>query len=357
MSSTNKSMTAIVVVVIVILAGAGAYWVIMNPPVLPENPYDVAIVFATGGLGDKSFNDGCKKGADDAKADFGMNFTYAEPTAISEYEGYIRGYAAHAQYRDAYKLIISVGFDQETALIAVAADYPNQKFAIVDMFIDPANYTNVASLLFNENEGSALVGAMAGLVTNTSKIGFVGGMDIPLINKFAGGYIWGANKSNPGINFTIAYTGDWVNTAAGKSLADGMYAAGFDIIFAAAGRSGLGVLESAVDTNGTKAYPVWAIGVDSPQMYLGLNTANDHTVVLTSMLKRVDLAVYRQFETVFLNTWTGGLKFGTVGNGLVGYELNQTIVDLDPAVYTYLYALEGQIGSGAVTVPDTKYWP
>jgi len=356
MSSTNKSMTAIVVVVIVILAGAGAYWVIMNPPVLPENPYDVAIVFATGGLGDKSFNDGCNKGAHDAVDAFNMNYTYAEPTAISEYEGYIRGYAAHAQYSTAYKLIISVGFDQETALKAVAKDYPNQHFAIVDMFIDPTNYTNVASLLFNENEGSALVGAMAGLVTTRDKIGFVGGMDIPLINKFAGGYIWGANRSNVNVNFTIAYTGDWVNTAAGKSLADGMYAAGFDIIFAAAGRSGLGVIDSAKSTNGTKAYPVWAIGVDSPQMDLGINAANNLTVVLTSMLKRVDIAIYRQFESVFLGTWTGGLKFGTVGNGLVGYEVNPTWVHLDDSVYTYLFSLENEIGTGAVTVPDTKYW-
>jgi basic membrane protein A len=197
---------------------------------------------------------------------------------------------------------------------------------------------------------------MAGLVTTRDKIGFVGGMDIPLINKFAGGYIWGANWSNPGINFTIAYTGDWVNTAAGKSLADGMYAAGFDIIFAAAGRSGLGVIESTVDTNVTKAYPVWAIGVDSPQMYLGLNEAGNRTVVLTSMLKRVDTAIYRQFEQVFLSTWTAGLKFGTVANGLVGYELNVTIVDLPPEVYTTVYGLENQIAAGTVTVPDTKYW-
>jgi len=367
-SVSDRMVLGMVVVVIVVFAGVGTWWYVSvagpttttttttTTPTLPNNPYSIAIVFATGGLGDKSFNDECVKGANDASAAFDMNFTYVEPVAISEYEGFIRDYCQHPQFADPYELIICIGFDQMDALANVCKEFPNQRFAIVDMYMDPVVYNNTASVVFNENEGSALVGAMAGLVSTTHKIGFVGGMDIPLVNKYAGGYVWGANRSSPGINFTIAYTGDWVNTAAGKALGDAMYTAGYDIIFAVAGRSGMGVIESVVTTNGTKPYPVWAIGSDSPQMYLGLNVVGDRTVVLTSMLKRVDVAVYRQFEQVFLDTWTAGIKIGSVANGLVGYELNTTIVDLDASVYNAIFALENQIAAGTVIVPDYKYW-
>jgi basic membrane protein A len=344
----------VVVIVIIAVAGVGAY-VLLTPP-LPRNPNDVAIVFATGGLGDKSFNDGCYRGASEAKAAFGMNFTYSEPTEIAQYEGLIRGYAAHAEYSTPYQLIVCIGFDQASALQKVSKEYPSQKFAIVDMYLDPTNYTNVDSLIFNAQESSALVGAIAGLMTTTNKIGFVGGMDIPLINAFCGGYIWGANKSNPGINFTFGYTNNWVDTAAGKTLADGMYAAGEDIIFAAAGRSGLGVIQSSIATNGTKAYPVWSIGVDSPQMYLGINPANGNSTVLTSALKRVDKAIYAQFAAIHTGTWAGGVLVGTLANDWLGVEYNSTLVDLPDGVISYVFSLGNQIKSGEVTVPSTKYW-
>ncbi|NHJ12752.1 MAG: BMP family ABC transporter substrate-binding protein, partial [Candidatus Thorarchaeota archaeon] len=109
-----------------------------------------------------------------------------EPSTISEYEGFLRSYAAHTGYPEPYELIISIGIDQATALMTVAEDYPAQQFAIVDMYIDPVTYPNVASLLFAEHEGSALVGAIAGLMTLADEIGFIGGMDIPLINRYAG---------------------------------------------------------------------------------------------------------------------------------------------------------------------------
>lgn len=345
-------MIAIIVIVIIGVAGFGAWYLITSAPQLPENPYDVAIVFATGGRGDKSFNDAAYKGAMDANDTLDMNFAFAEPTAISEYEGMIRDFAQHANYRNPYKLIISIGFDQADAVMKVANESPSQKFAIVDMFIDPGVYTNVASLLFKEHEGSALVGAMAGLMTRTNKTGFVGGMNIDLINKFAAGFKWGANRSNPGINVTIAYVGGWADIPTGHSLADGMYTAGCDIIFAAAGRSGLGVLDAAIATNGTKQYPVWGIGVDSPQMYYGINATNGHSVILTSMLKRVDTAVYRQFEAIKLLTWNAGVFVGGLAEDLVGYELNSTLVEIPPSVISYLYALETAIKAGTLVVPD-----
>jgi basic membrane protein A len=351
---------AIVVIIILVVAGVGAV-VILGPMLFPTGPR-VAIVFATGGLGDKSFNDGCYAGAELAREDFGWNFTYVEPTQISEYEGFLRDYALH-EGTPAYDLIISVGFDQADALMAVAEDYPSQKFAIVDMFIDPTNYSNVASLLFDEHEGAALVGAIAGLTTESDKVGFVGGMDIPLINKFAGGYVFGANYTNPGLNYTIRYTGDWVDTAAGQALADTMYGAGTDIIFAAAGRSGLGVFTSAKAHNDTPGYPnpLWVIGVDSPQMYLGCDDPDNPaapTVGLTSMLKRVDVAVYSIIEECVTNTFTGGVKLFNLANDGLGYEVNTDLLTLPSSVVTEVEALKADIVSGAINMTqyDHKYW-
>jgi len=372
MSFSNKGTIAAVVIVIIIIGAIGAYNVIYDPfaprtttttttttPVFVENPYDVAIVFATGGLGDKSFNDGCKMGADDAVAEFGISYTYVEPTAIAEYEGYIRTYAEHTDYDEPYDLIISIGFDQAEAVMEVAEDYPNQYIAIVDMYIDPGTYPNVTSLLFNEHEGSALVGAMAGLMTTTDKIGFVGGLDIPLINKFAAGFVFGANLTNEGINYTIAYTNDWVDTGVGQTLADGMYAAGTDVIFAAAGRSGLGVIDSAKANNASHPYHTWAIGVDSPQMYLGCadpENPEPPTLVMTSMLKRVDIAVYDVIEQVVDDTYTGGLMFFSLSNGGIDYEINEDLLVIAPDIITAVNALKADIIDGTVDVPDEIYW-
>jgi basic membrane protein A len=364
-------MMAAIVIVIIAIGAVGAWILIANPFATPTettttttttlepNPYDVAIVFATGGLGDKSFNDGCYAGAEKAVTDFGISFTYVEPTAITEYEGYIRTYAEHADYADPYALIITIGFDQADALMAVADDYPDQQFAIVDMFIDPTNYSNVASLLFEENEGSALVGAIAGLMTETDKIGFVGGMDIPLINKFLAGYYFGANYTNEGLNVTYAYTNDWVDTSAGQTLADGMYAGGVDIIFAAAGRSGLGVFDSCDATIGTNSTPIWTIGVDSPQMYLGTADPDNPTAptfCLTSMLKRVDVAVYNMIRNIHYGNFTGGPKTFNLANGGVGFEINTDLLTLPSSVITAVDDLKALIIAGTVTVPSDIYW-
>ena len=368
--ASKGTMAAIVIVIIAVAAG-GAYVVLFNPFAAQPNPYDVAVVFATGGLGDKSFNDGVYTGLEKAQTDFGINFTYAEPTAIADYEGFIRGFAQHAQYADPYDLIICVGFDQEVALQTVANETPSQKFAIVDMYIDPVVYPNVASLIFQEEQGSALVGAIAGLMTTTGKLGFVGGMDIPLINKFAAGYVFGAGyvnadlngSTNIAANVSIGYTNDWVDTTAGQTLADGMYDAGVDIIFAAAGRSGLGVFDSAKDKNTTSSEPLWVIGVDSPQMYYGTaNPTNPEppTVCLTSMLKRVDVAVYSIIDDwVVGGTWETGFDlihtFNLANNG-VGYEVNTDLLTLPTSVVNAVDDFKAAIIAGTVVVPDAIYW-
>ena len=304
-------------------------------------------------------------------SDFGINFTYAEPTAVSDYEVMLRGFAQHVQYIEPYDLIIAIGFDQEVGLQIVANETPTQKFGIIDMFIDPIVYPNVASLLFDEHEGSALVGAIAGLMTTTNKIGFVGGLDIPLITKFAAGYIFGAGYVNPSFNgnasilanFTMAFTNDWVDTTAGQTLADGMYDAGADILFGAAGRAGLGMFDSVKDKNATSDIKLWCIGVDSPQMYYGTadpTTPVAPTLCLTSMLKRVDVAVYTLIEDWVENaTWNTGFdliySFNLANDG-VGYEVNTDYLTLDPAIIVEVEALKALIIAGTVVVPDAVYW-
>ncbi len=387
-SRVHVGVSAIIVIGI-LLVGTGLFLFVIEMPVGPgntttdttttsptptvpvHNPYQVAIVFATGGLGDRAINDACFSGAAYAVLDFSSGFTYVEPTSISEYEGYLRGFAEYAGYIEPYSLIISIGIDQEAALQTVAEEFPDQKFAIVDMFIDPMLYPNVASLLFYEHEGSALVGAIAGLTTTTDKIGFVGGLDIPLINKYLAGYVFGAAYTNPNLNgtpnifanVTIAYTGDWVDTTVGKTLADGMYDAGADIIFAAAARAGLGVFDSVKNKNTTSSVPLWCIGSDSTQMFYGTEDPGAPvapTLCLTSMLKRFDVAVYTIIEEwVVDGTWNTGFdllhSFNLANNG-VDYEVNTDLLTLDPAIIAEVEAFKALIIAGTVVVPDGIFW-
>lgn len=360
----RNAILAIVVIAVIGVAGFGVY--LMIQPV--ENPNEIAIVFATGGLGDRSFNDGVKAGADLAQSTHNINFTYSEPDDISDYEAMIRGYARHAGLIQPYDLIISVGFDQADAVMAVADDFPDQEFAIIDMFIDPVNYTNVASVLFSENEGSALVGAIAGLTTETGEIGFLGGMDIDLIRKFAAGYVWGANYTyfnyvNLGVNITHTeqYVGDWADITTGKSMSTGMYTDGADIIFAAAGRSGLGAYDSALENNGTTGFdhPLWVIGVDSPQMYLGCENTSapaPPTVGLTSMLKKVDVATFDLMYDTFMGTYTSGLKFYGLFNDGHDYEINEDLLVLDDDIIDIVEMIRTGIINGTFVIPSDVYW-
>ncbi len=391
MSSSNRGVIAVVLVVVIAIAGLGIYFIAFNPFAPTDtttttttttttpttgnpNPFTAAIVFGTGGLGDKSFNDGCYKGALDAAAEFGIEFTFVEPAAIAEFEGFLRTYAAHAQFDDPYDIIIGVGFEIADAMMAVADDYPNQKFAIIDMFIDPTNYTNIASLLFQEEQGSALVGAMAGLLTQQNKIGFVGGKDWPLIHKFLAGYVFGANLTNPSIanaDFLYSWADTWEDPTIGYTQAAAHYAAGADIVYAAAGRTGLGVIDASKFENASYVYPIWSIGVDSPQMYLGTlfpDSPAPRSSVITSMLKRVDTAVHDVIEQVVTGTFVGGPQTFNLTNGGVGYEPPSGLspADLSPyspalqtipqSVIDIVEDVKAAILNGSLVIPTTIYW-
>ncbi len=262
-------------------------------------PFKVGLVTGTGGLGDKSFNDIAHSGVVRAFNELGVEFDYVEPTAISEYESYQRDFAMSGEYG----LIICIGFDQADPLIIVAGEYPDQNFALIDMVVDN---TNVASLTFRSNEGSYLLGVVAGMKSETGKIGFVGGMEIPLILDFFVGYEAGAKWANPDIEvLSPVYVGSWGDPAKAKELAVSLVENGADMIFAAAGGSTLGALEAA-DEQG-----VTGLGVDACMDYLNPS-------MYASMTKRVDIAVYEMILDAMVDKFEGGFKSGGISDGWVG---------------------------------------
>ena len=257
----------------------------------------IAIVFSTGGLGDKSFNDAAYAGLKQANATSGSSFTYAyaTPTTVDEINNAIESYAANGTY----DLIIAIGFSSAGGVNASSIAHPTQKFAIIDD--NSINRTNVADITFKEQEGSFLVGAMAAMVTKSNVIGFLGGLNIPLINKFLAGYQQGAAYINKSIKVLYQYSPDpnnpWGDVAGGKQVANTEISQGADVVYAAAGGTGLGVINAANEST-TAGKPVYAIGVDSDQDYIAPG------VVLTSMVKRVDTAVYDLIETSINDTLT-----------------------------------------------------
>ncbi len=287
---------AVIIVAIVLIAIVGVY-LATRPPA--EQAKKVGLVLATGGLGDKSFNDIAYAGVTRARDELGVQFDLVQPKAIAEYEGLHRDFAKTGEY----EIIICIGFDQADALTVVAGEYPHQKFAIVDMVVDKPN---VASLLFKANEGSFLVGVVAGMKTTSGKVGFVGGMDIPLIRDFFKGYEAGAKWANPGVRvMEPVFVGAWADPTRGKELGVSLTDAGVDAIFVAAGKSGLGALEAAHQGG------ITGLGVDACQCYL-------YSEIVASMTKRVDVAVFETIKDAIEGTFEGGVYNGGLKEGWVG---------------------------------------
>jgi basic membrane protein A len=319
-----------------------------------KRPIKIGLILARGGLGDKSFNDLAYAGMVRAKAELNITFTYSEPASIADYEDAQRGYASDG----GYALIVCIGFEQADALNSTAAAYPNQKFAIVDMVV---SQSNVASLLFKANEGSFLTGVLAGMLTNTGKVGFVGGMDIPLIRDFYVGYKAGAEWANSSVTvLDPLFVGGWADPAVAREEALTLIVLGADGIFAAAGKSGLGALLACNESN------VNGFGVDSCQDYL-------YTQIRGSATKRVDNAVFEIVKAAVIskllpNLQEGGFEGGVHSGGLaekwVGCSRlpeeeafwEQTFDFLEtplPAnVVTKLTEARDEIISGNITVPS-----
>ncbi|MFW6367010.1 MAG: BMP family lipoprotein [Spirochaetota bacterium] len=308
----KKVLAVMLVAALVCAAGCGK----QGEQKQEEKTVKVGIVLSIGGLGDKSFNDAAYRGLEWAKRDFDMEFNYVEPASTAEDEQFLTQYA-----QSGYDLIIATGFLMKDACEKVAKQYPDTKFAIIDSVID---LPNVSSLTFKEHEGSFLVGALAGLMTESNTIGFVGGMEIPLIKKFEYGYEQGAKYTNPNVKILSLYTtgqNPFNDPVQGKDNALNQIGQGADVVYHAAGGTGLGVIEAC------KEKGVWAIGVDSNQDGVAKGT------VLTSMLKKVDVAVYDTVKSVIEGNFESGVQSFGVKEGGVGTTDFEFTRDKIPAEY------------------------
>ncbi len=301
----------------------------------------VGLVFDVGGRGDKSFNDSAYRGLEKAKEDLGIYYEYIEPGEGSDRESGLRMLA-----NQKFDLIFGIGFMFSDDITHVAREFPDKKFACVDYTVQPGREIppNLAALKFREEEGSYLVGAIAGLVTKTNKLGFVGGMDIPLIHKFESGYKAGVRRVNPKATILVGYAGvtgeAFKNPAKGKEIALSQYGQGVDIIYHASGSTGLGVFEAAREKKAL------AIGVDSDQYYEAPG------FILTSMIKRVDNSVYNTIKETIAGQFKGGVHtFGLEEDG-VGYVYDENNKDLIPGeVRKKVEELKAQIIKGEIGVP------
>jgi basic membrane protein A len=301
------------------------------------NKIKVGIVFDIGGKDDRSFNAAANQGVVRAKQELPIVLRDAEPGDATSLEPAMRAFAQYG-----YNLIIGVGFAQAPLVEQVAKDYPNTHFAIVDGVCDSPN---VASLLFKEHQGSFLVGMIAASKSQTNTLGFVGGMDIPLIRKFLKGYEEGAKYVNPNIrvlnNFIGITDAAWNNPSQGKELALAQIQQGADVVFQAAGNSGLGVFDAA------EAAKKLAIGVDSNQNFVKPG------FILTSMVKRIDNAVFAVVKDEIEGKFKGGIHVYGLENDGVAYamdEYNQALIPKD--VIEKVEQAKKKIIAGEIKVTD-----
>ncbi|SFR46677.1 nucleoside-binding protein [Yoonia tamlensis] len=296
---------------------------------------DPAILFDLGGKFDKSFNESAYNGAERWAAETGGTYAEVEIQSDAQREQAIRRFAESGA-----NPIVMAGFSWATPLAEVAADYPDTKFTIIDMVVDAPN---VRSVVFNEHEGSYLVGMMAAMASETGTVSFVGGMDIPLIRKFACGYAQGAMAANPDVTVISNMTGTtpaaWNDPVKGSELTLAQISQGSDVVFAAAGGTGVGVLQTAADSD------ILSIGVDANQNYLHSGE------VLTSMMKRVDNAVYEAMsQGEMLET---GFNVMGVANEGVGYALDEHNAELvSDEMKAAVDAAAAEMAAGTLVVHD-----
>ncbi|MEM9431479.1 MAG: BMP family ABC transporter substrate-binding protein [Pseudomonadota bacterium] len=275
--------------------------------------FNPAVIFDIGGKFDRSFNQASFEGAERFKEEFGVEYREFEIQSDAQREQALRRFAEAGN-----NPIVVAGFAQQSAMEAVAAEFPDTQFQIIDAVVD---LPNVRSVVFREHEGSYLVGMLAAMKSETGTVGFVGGMDIGLIRRFACGYVQGVKAVNPDATVIQNMTGTtgaaWNDPVKGGELARGQIDQGADVVYHAAGGTGRGVLQAAADAG------VFGIGVDSNQNYLHPG------LVLTSMLKRVDVAVYNAFKDAMEGELTAGVQVLGVAEEGVGYsidEFNETLL-------------------------------
>lgn len=303
----------------------------------------VGLTTSIAGLGDQGFNDLAAAGVTRAEQELGIDGQVVEAEAETDYVPSLQGFA-----EDETGLVYAVGFLMQDALLEVATSNPDTNFAIIDAVVD---LPNIASITFKEEQGSFLVGVVAGAMTveaatseipkmeGTRKVGFIGGGDVPLIHKFEEGFVQGVHAVDPDIEVLIAYAGSFTDPAKGKELAISQYNNGADIIYQAAGPTGTGVIEGAQELDR------FVIGVDADQNPV----APEH--VLTSMLKKVDVAVFETIESVVDGTFAGGQQVFGVENGGIGIASFHGMDAIVPqSVKDRVAEFEQQLADGSLTI-------
>jgi basic membrane protein A len=304
---------------------------------LAQTAIKPAVIYSTGGKFDKSFNEGVSMGAARFTKETGIAVAEFEPTNETQFEQAQRRFAQRGQ-----DPIIAVGFSQAVPLEKVAREFPDIHFTIIDSVV---NLPNVQSVVFKEQEGSFLVGVLAAMASKSGKVGFVGGMDIPLVRRFLCGFEQGVKYADPKAEVTSNMTGTtpaaWNDPGRGAELAKGQFDRGVDVVYAAAGTTGLGILQAAKDRGKL------GIGVDSNQNHLHPGT------MLTSMLKRVDLAAYNSFKAAQAGTWKGGTQVLGLQEGGVDWALdkdNEALIT--PEMKAKVEAAKAGIVAGTIQVHD-----
>ncbi len=296
-----------------------------------------AVVFDMGGKFDKSFNQGVYNGVEKFRKETGISYREFEVTNETQREQALRKMAQRGA-----DPVLGIGFAQAPALAKVAKEFPNTRFAIIDMVVD---LPNVQSIVFKEHEGSFLVGVLAAMASKTGKVGFIGGMDIPLIRRFACGYEQGVKFQNAKDDVLKNMTGTtpaaWNNPTKGGELARSQFDRGADVVFAAAGGTGVGVLQAAKDSGKL------AIGVDSNQNHIHPGT------ILTSMLKRVDVAAYNVFKSAKDGVWKPGIQVLGLAEDGVGWALDENNAALiSDGMRARVEQVKADIIAGKVKVHD-----
>lgn len=304
-------------------------------PAAEEPKYSFGMVTDVGGIGDKSFNDSAWAGIERAGKELGVEPKLLQSTKQDDYPPNL---SSMAQSVD---LTLAVGFLFEDAMKTAADQYPDKLFGVIDTVVDKPN---VMSVTFKEHEGSFLVGVIAGLTTKSNIVGFVGGMDFPVIHKFESGFIAGVKSANPNAKVIVNYTGAFDNPDKGKEVALTQFQQGADVIFHASGACGIGVIQAADEKD------FWAIGVDMDQ-----SAESKRNKVLCSMIKRVDTGTYTVIKAYVDGTFKGGaanaLELGLKEEG-VGYSDGGNNVSAEIAAVVDKY--KAAIVDGTIVVPSTR---
>jgi len=293
----------------------------------------VGLVTDIGGLNDRGFNSLANQGLENAKSQLGVEGEVLESKSDADYIPNLSEFGQKGS-----NLVVSVGFLMTDATAQAAKAFPDSNFAIVDSAFDPA-MPNAQGLLFKEQEAGCLVGVVGALTSKTGTITWVGGQKIPPVDRFIAGYEYCAQQANPDIKVSGSYSDDFVDQAKCKEIALDQISKGSDVVFQVAGGCGLGALDAA------KQEGVWGIGVDADQSFLG-----DH--ILTSAVKRVDVAVFKTIESVQNGTFTGG-GVTTFGLAEDGVALGKTSSDVSQETLDTVEEFKQKILNGEIDIPDT----